>query len=66
MLAEEFIPIIQGMGKIQDHWFMQDGARPHRTGEVFDLLNEHFGDRVVGLDYAEYWGGSGWDWSGRD
>ena len=30
-----------------DYWFMQDGTRPHKTREVFDVLNEHFHDRVL-------------------
>lgn len=51
MLETEFIPVAQGLGLIDGYWFMQDGARPHRTREVFDLLNEHFNDRVLGLEY---------------
>ncbi|GFS70524.1 hypothetical protein NPIL_256091 [Nephila pilipes] len=32
-------------------WFMQDGARPHVRMDVFEVLNEHFSDRIIGLDY---------------
>ena len=28
-------------------WFMQDGARPHRTQQVFDVLNQRFAGRHV-------------------
>ncbi|GBM80288.1 hypothetical protein AVEN_70362-1 [Araneus ventricosus] len=34
-------------------WFMQDGATPHRTNEVFDLLEEHFNERIVALGYPK-------------
>ena len=61
MLEKEFIPIAQGTNCVADWWFMQDGARPHRTTEVFDLLDEHFPRRVLGLDYnAKYGGGMDW------
>ncbi|GBM45083.1 hypothetical protein AVEN_152337-1 [Araneus ventricosus] len=35
-------------------WFMQDGARPHRTPAVFDFLSERFNDRVIALDYDKH------------
>ena len=35
-------------------WFMQDGARPHRTVAVLNFLNEHFDDRVIALDYEKH------------
>ncbi|GBM56798.1 hypothetical protein AVEN_145974-1 [Araneus ventricosus] len=34
-------------------WFMQDGATPHPTNEVFDLLEEHFNERIVSLGYPK-------------
>lgn len=61
MLLEEFIPFAQGMGAIDDFWFMQDGALPHRTNDVFESLNEHFPGRVIGLGYASKFEG-GLDW----
>lgn len=61
MLESEFIPTAQGMGCVRGWWFMQDGARPHRTTEVFDYLDEHFSGRVIGLDYESRYGG-GMDW----
>ena len=33
---------------------MQDGARPHRTADVFEGLNEHFSDRIIELDYPSH------------
>lgn len=42
-------------------WFMQDGARPHRTADVFNFLNEYFDDRVIALGYPKHTG-SGVDW----
>ncbi|GBN75338.1 hypothetical protein AVEN_6332-1 [Araneus ventricosus] len=37
-------------------WFMQDGARPHRTEKVFRFLDEYFGNRVIALDYPKFTG----------
>ncbi|GFR08755.1 t-complex protein 1 subunit delta [Trichonephila clavata] len=56
-LDEEFIPFLQGHDLVQGHWFMQDGARPHRTADVFEVLNEHFSDRIIGLDYPSHFQG---------
>nr|GBL80998.1 hypothetical protein AVEN_251481-1 [Araneus ventricosus] len=51
-ILDEFMAILYAL---DDHWnaswFMQDGARPHRTHSVFDFLSEHFNDRVIFLDY---------------
>ena len=35
---------------LRTYWFMQNGARPHRTAEVFDFLQATFRDRIVALD----------------
>ncbi|GFW12757.1 uncharacterized protein TNCV_3884671 [Trichonephila clavipes] len=37
-------------------WFMQDGARPHRTEQVFRFLDEYFGNRVIALEYPKFTG----------
>ncbi|GFY16767.1 uncharacterized protein TNCV_4337681 [Trichonephila clavipes] len=42
-------------------WFMQDGARPHRTEQVFRFLDEYFGNRVIVLEYPKF-AGAGMDW----
>ena len=60
MLENEFIPLAQATDRVEGYWFMQDGARPHRTNQVFEVLDEHFHGRVLGLGYEEK--GSGLDW----
>lgn len=56
VLANSFIPAIQGDPEFELMWFMQDGARPHRTSNVFDLLDEHFQNRVIALGYPDHTG----------
>lgn len=53
LLEDEFLPFMENMDMSRDNWFMQDGARPHRTKEVFETIASHFGERVIGLDYPE-------------
>lgn len=45
----------------EDSWFMQDGAAPHRTKDVFECLKKRFGQRVIGLGYDKFAGG-GIEW----
>jgi len=40
---------------------MQDGARPHRTTDIFELLFEHFDERIIALDSSSKIG-VGIDW----
>ncbi|GFW20889.1 uncharacterized protein TNCV_1051101 [Trichonephila clavipes] len=40
---------------------MQDGARPHRTEQMFRFLDENFGNRVIALEYPKFTG-AGMDW----
>ena len=61
LLEEKFIPFAKGMKAVDRHWFMQDGALPHRTSDVMEVLDEHFTGRVMGLGYASKFGG-GMDW----
>ncbi|KAK9744956.1 hypothetical protein QE152_g7282 [Popillia japonica] len=42
MLNESFILVAHGLTMVENAWFMQVGARPHRTEEVFNILEEHF------------------------
>jgi len=58
MLRTHFFPEVESMRKISDFWFMQDGARPHRTDPVFQALNEKFGTRIIGLDSTERFDGA--------
>lgn len=61
LLENEFIPAAYGLDAVDDYWFMQDGALPHRTNAAFELLNEHFTGRVIGLGYEDrYEGGIDW------
>ncbi|GBN95858.1 hypothetical protein AVEN_204265-1 [Araneus ventricosus] len=52
-LRNQFIPAIQSEPDFESMWFMQDGATPHHTNEVFDLLEEHFDERIVALGYPK-------------
>ena len=46
---------------LEDFWFMQNGATPHRTKPVSSLLNRTFEGRLLGLGYlSEY--GCGFNW----
>ena len=56
ILENQFIPQAKKLKMVQNCWFMQDGARPHRTADVFDCLQTSFGPRVIGLDYQEHTG----------
>lgn len=60
-IVEPFIEKCCGTNMIDGYWFQQDGARPHRTREVFDTLSEWFGDHIIGLDAPRLTGG-GIDW----
>lgn len=53
VLANNFIPIIQSAPGFYWMWFIQDGARPHRTSDIFALLAENFQHRVIGLVYLD-------------
>jgi transposase/AraC-like DNA-binding protein len=61
MLEDKFIPEAYGHDMVNGYTYMQDGATPHRTAEVFECLAEHFGSRVIGLDYPG-WYGEGLEW----
>jgi hypothetical protein len=56
MLLDKFLPAAHGLGKVDQWWYMQDGALPHRTNDVFEVLDEHFHGRVIGLDYESRYG----------
>ncbi|CAL1276577.1 unnamed protein product [Larinioides sclopetarius] len=51
-LDEEFIPFLHGHDLVQGHWFMQDGAKPHRTADVFETYT------IPGLlsEDSDFWG----------
>lgn len=49
VLANNFIPAVQSNSEFDLMWFMQDGARPHHTSNMFALLEEHFQNHVQKL-----------------
>jgi len=58
LLRTKFIPQIRTMRKLNDFWFMQDGARPHRTESVFQALHEAFDSRIIGLGSSGRYAGA--------
>ena len=60
-ILEVFFRKARRHGLIRDFWFMQDGARPHRTPGNLARIAQVFGDRIIGLDAERHTGG-GIDW----
>ncbi|GFV09631.1 uncharacterized protein TNCV_2937421, partial [Trichonephila clavipes] len=61
-ILEQFVATQQVLeNRPRTEWFMQDGARPHRTEQVFRFLDEYFGNRVIALEYPKFTG-AGMDW----
>ena len=54
LLRTKFFPKIKSQRKVEKYWFMQDGATPHRTHQVFETLFGTFGVRVLGLNYQKF------------
>ncbi|XP_015117728.1 histone-lysine N-methyltransferase SETMAR [Diachasma alloeum] len=54
MLETKFFPFAKKKGLVKDFYFMQDGATPHRTNDVFAALHKVYGDRVIGLGYPHF------------
>ena len=61
ILVRRFYPWLTRAGIPDDSWFMQDGATPHRTKDVFESLAAKFDGRVIGLGYPGFKGG-GIEW----
>lgn len=58
-ILREFVAVQNALENTANtSWFMQDGAWPHRTADVFNFLNEHFDDYVIGLGYPTDTGSS--------
>ncbi|GBM72345.1 hypothetical protein AVEN_210311-1 [Araneus ventricosus] len=55
-ILEEFASTQLGLEELLIEWFLQDGARPHRTERVFRFLDEYFGNRVIVLEYPKFTG----------
>lgn len=61
LLEERIFPRIAEMDGVSGYWFMQDGAWPHITQDVFGSIQARFKHRVIGLGYAnEERGGIDW------
>ncbi|GFU77967.1 uncharacterized protein TNCV_521671 [Trichonephila clavipes] len=61
-ILEQFVATQQVLeNRPRTEWFMQDGAQPHRTEQVFRFLDEYFGNRVIALEYPKFTG-AGMDW----
>ncbi|XP_053203876.1 uncharacterized protein LOC128388492 [Panonychus citri] len=61
ILIRRFYPWLTRAAIPTDSWFMQDGATPHRTHDVFESLATKFEGRVIGLGYPAFQGG-GIEW----
>ena len=61
LLKDRVIPELDRLGKVNGYYFMQDGARPHRTKKAFELLSQRFRSNIIGLD-SEKFTESGIDW----
>ncbi|XP_015795585.1 uncharacterized protein LOC107371953 [Tetranychus urticae] len=61
MLTEKWIPVAREKGVIDGWYFMQDGAPPHRTRDAFNILHQHYGNRVIAYGFPDKMG-CGIDW----
>lgn len=58
LLKTKFFDFCKRKKMKTNYWFMQDGARPHRTAQVFSLLHNFFGSRLIGLDAPSRFAGA--------
>lgn len=61
LMKEKIIPQLQENNLLENTWWMQDGAPPHRVSTALEVLNEHFNDRVIALGYQDKFS-EGIDW----
>ena len=61
LLLEKIIPELEEKDLLDNSWWMQDGAPPHRVNTAFEVLNQNFQDRVIALGYEDKFQG-GLDW----
>ena len=61
ILEKKFLPWARKSRIIRNFYFMEDGAMPHRTKEVFEILFQMFCYRVIGLGYPKFANG-GMEW----
>jgi len=58
LLSTSFLPKVKAMGKLNSFWFMQDGARPHRTDAVFEILHQAFDSRIIVVGSSDWFAGA--------
>jgi len=61
LLKRQFFPAVKRQNAVNEYWFMQDGATPHRTKDVFEAIFDCFDTRVIGLNYPNFANG-GLEW----
>ena len=54
LLETKLFPYAKKRGLVKNFHFMQDGAAPHRTQEVFAALHKVCDTRVMGLGYPKF------------
>ncbi|EZA55091.1 hypothetical protein X777_05363 [Ooceraea biroi] len=56
LLETQFFPHAKKRGLVRGFHFMQDGATPHRTQEVFETIHKVYGNRIIGgrLEWPPY------------
>jgi hypothetical protein len=47
--------LLQRVGSTEQIWFQQDGAPAHTAGDTKELLQSHFGTRVVSRGFLHEW-----------
>lgn len=61
LLKNDFFPYLKERNLINSCIFMQDGAPAHTSKEAFELIHEHFKDRVISTRYPDKYNmGSEW------
>lgn len=55
-ILEKFLPIAHQKKMVENYWFQQDGARPHRTEDNLFCIASEFGDRIIGLEAEMFTG----------
>lgn len=54
LLQTKWFPFAQKNNVVDGYYFMQDGAPPHRTKDVFDALHAVYGERIIGYGYPAH------------
>ena len=53
LLETKFLPFAKKIGWVKPSHFIQDGATPYRTKEVFEAIYNVYGNRVISLGYPK-------------